>query len=102
MGSQSDTPATRLRPAVAVTHLGRSSVPPGDESLGRRNAPFSNGDAVREGMRFGTVTDVGTMLVQFTTTAGISRMVCPWEIERLDASHGGHVVAPATNCSKAQ
>ena len=44
------------------------------------------GDLVREGMQVGTVTDVGTMLVQIATTTGTARMVCPWELVRLRAA----------------
>jgi hypothetical protein len=40
-------------------------------------------------MRVGTVTDVGTMLIEVKTTAGTSRMVCPWELVMLRASRGG-------------
>lgn len=46
---------------------------------------FSVGDEVREGLRVGTVTDVGTMLIQVKMTMGISRMVCPWELVKLRA-----------------
>jgi hypothetical protein len=44
---------------------------------------FSIGDEVREGTHVGTVTDVGTMLVQVRTNLGASRMVCPWELVRV-------------------
>lgn len=44
---------------------------------------FYIGDKVREGLHVGTVTDVGTMLIQVKTTIGTSRMVCPWELVRL-------------------
>ena len=50
---------------------------------------FRIGDKVREGMRVGTVTDIGTLLIEVKTTEGTSRMVCPWELVRLRASHGG-------------
>jgi hypothetical protein len=49
---------------------------------------FRIGDKVREGMRVGTVTDVGTVLIEVKTTAGTSRMVCPWELVRLPTSPG--------------
>jgi hypothetical protein len=49
---------------------------------------FSIGDEVREGIRVGTVTDVGTVLVQVMTNMGTSRMVCPWELVRVRPSHG--------------
>ncbi|OHV06230.1 hypothetical protein C1Y40_01050 [Mycobacterium talmoniae] len=50
---------------------------------------FCIGDQVREGRRVGTVTDVGTILIQVKTTMGASRMVCPWELVRLRACHDG-------------
>jgi hypothetical protein len=51
------------------------------------NMQFRIGDEVRDGLRVGTVTDVGTMLVQVKTTIGTSRMVCPWELVRLRTPH---------------
>ena len=50
---------------------------------------FRIGDKVREGMRVGTVTDVGTVLIEVKTTAGTSRMFCPWELVRLPTPPGG-------------
>lgn len=50
---------------------------------------FCIGDKVRDGLHVGTVTDVGTMLIQVKTTVGTSRMVCPWELVRLRAPHQG-------------
>ena len=47
------------------------------------------GDEVREGTRVGTVTDVGTLLIQIKTTLGISRMVCPWELVRVRPARDG-------------
>jgi len=41
---------------------------------------FQVGDEVREGMRAGTVTDVGTMLIQVRTAEGRVRLLCPWEL----------------------
>ncbi|WP_404825110.1 mechanosensitive ion channel domain-containing protein [Mycolicibacterium gadium] len=87
MGSLIDSPATRLRAAIDVTEPGAQNVPP---SGGHRNTRFCIGDRVREGMHFGTVTDVGTMLVQIKTTIGASRIVCPWELVRLRAPSDGH------------
>jgi small-conductance mechanosensitive channel len=43
---------------------------------------FHIGDKVRVGMRVGTITDVGTMLIQVQTTEGGLRVVCPWELVR--------------------
>jgi hypothetical protein len=50
---------------------------------------FCIGDKVREGLRVGTVTDVGTVLIQVETTTGISRMACPWDLVRVRPSHDG-------------
>jgi hypothetical protein len=50
-------------------------------------------------MHVGTVTDVGTMLVQIKTTTGTSRMVCPWELVRLRVPHDGHSFDPAHKCN---
>lgn len=47
---------------------------------------FCIGDEVREGTHVGTVTDVGTVLIQVKTTVGTSRMVCPWELVRVRPS----------------
>jgi hypothetical protein len=41
---------------------------------------FQIGDSVREGLRAGTVTDVGTVLIQVKTIDGRLRVVCPWEL----------------------
>jgi small-conductance mechanosensitive channel len=41
---------------------------------------FQIGDNVREGIHVGTVTDVGTVLIQVKTTDGRLRVVCPWEL----------------------
>lgn len=43
---------------------------------------FHIGDTVQVGMRVGTVTDVGTILIQVQTTEGRLRVVCPWELAR--------------------
>ena len=57
---------------------------------------FCIGDEVREGSRVGIVTDVGTVLVQVKTSMGTSRMVCPWELVRVQAMREGpRSVAPA-------
>ena len=50
---------------------------------------FRIGDEVREGARVGTVTDVGTILIQVKTAMGGSRMVCPWELTRVRPPHDG-------------
>jgi hypothetical protein len=50
---------------------------------------FRVGDEVRDGMHVGTVTDVGTVLIQVKTTVGVSRMFCPWELVRVRRSPVG-------------
>jgi hypothetical protein len=47
---------------------------------------FEIGDQVRQGMRIGTVTDVGTVLIQVKTPEGVQRVACPWELEKIDPS----------------
>ena len=58
---------------------------------------FQIGDKVREGSHVGTVTDVGTVLIQLKTNEGTSRVVCPWELVLMRSSHDGigSTVAPA-------
>jgi small-conductance mechanosensitive channel len=41
---------------------------------------FHIGDKVQVGTRVGTITDVGTVLIQVKTTDGRLRVVCPWEL----------------------
>ncbi|MGH3556518.1 MAG: hypothetical protein ACRDTK_03245 [Mycobacterium sp.] len=65
---------------------GRSLKVPQSEGSKMR---FFIGDEVREGMRVGTVTDVGTVLIQVKTAMGTSRMVCPWELVRVRPSREG-------------
>jgi len=48
---------------------------------------FCVGDTVRKGLHVGTVTDVGTVLIQVRTSSGVSRMACPWELVRVGPSH---------------
>ena len=48
---------------------------------------FQVGDKVREGNRVGTVTDVGTVLVQVKTNDGTARVYCPWELVKIRATH---------------
>jgi hypothetical protein len=43
---------------------------------------FHIGDKVQLGSRVGTITDVGTILIQVKTTEGSMRVVCPWELVR--------------------
>jgi small-conductance mechanosensitive channel len=41
---------------------------------------FQIGDTVQVGTRVGTITDIGTVLIQFKTNDGCLRMACPWEV----------------------
>jgi hypothetical protein len=50
---------------------------------------FQIGDRVREGTHIGTVTDVGTVLIQVKTTEGRSRVFCPWELVKIRPSQEG-------------
>jgi hypothetical protein len=50
---------------------------------------FQIGDKVREGSHVGTVTDVGTVLIQVKTSEGTSRVVCPWELVPVRPSRDG-------------
>jgi hypothetical protein len=47
---------------------------------------FQVGDRVREGMHPGTVTDVGTVLIQVKSDEGGLRAVCPWELTKIFGS----------------
>ena len=40
-------------------------------------------DTVRVGTRAGTITDIGTVLIQFKTNDGCLRVACPWEVVRI-------------------
>ena len=44
---------------------------------------FEIGDKVQEGMRVGTITDVGTQLIQVKSDEGGRRVVCPWELVKI-------------------
>jgi hypothetical protein len=46
---------------------------------------FHVGDTVREGAHVGTVTDVGTLLIQVKTREGSTRVVCPWDLVKIRA-----------------
>jgi hypothetical protein len=41
---------------------------------------FQIGDTVQVGTRVGTITDVGTVLIEIKTNDGCLRMTCPWEV----------------------
>jgi hypothetical protein len=44
---------------------------------------FQIGDRVQEGTRVGTITDVGTVLIQVKSDEGRLRVVCPWELVKI-------------------
>ena len=44
---------------------------------------FHLGDDVKVGSRVGTITDVGTVLIQVKTAEGGLRVVCPWELVKI-------------------
>jgi hypothetical protein len=45
---------------------------------------FHVGDRVQLGStRIGTITDVGSVLIEVKTSEGRLRVVCPWEIVRI-------------------
>jgi hypothetical protein len=53
-------------------------------SLGGSEVKFHIGDKVKLGStRIGTITDVGTVLIQVKTSDGSLRVVCPWEVVRI-------------------
>ena len=53
-------------------------------SLGGTEVKFHIGDKVKLGStRIGTITDVGTVLIQVKTSEGSLRVVCPWEVVRI-------------------
>ena len=51
---------------------------------------FQIGDRVREGMHPGTITDVGTLLIQLKPDEGGLRVVCRWELLKILGSHQTH------------
>ena len=68
---------------AAITRVSASERPEGSKMQ------FLIGDKVREGLHVGTVTDVGTVLIQVKTTMGDSRMVCPWDLVRVRPTRDG-------------
>jgi len=46
---------------------------------------FQIGDSVQVGARVGTITDVGTVLIQYKTNDGGLRVACPWEVEKSES-----------------
>ena len=51
-------------------------------SLGGTEVKFHIGDKLGS-TRIGTITDVGTVLIQVKTSEGSLRVVCPWEVVRI-------------------
>lgn len=50
---------------------------------------FQVGDRVRHGAHVGTVTDVGTVLIQVKTSEGTDRIFCPWELVKTHGANEG-------------
>jgi hypothetical protein len=50
---------------------------------------FQIGDSVQVGARVGTITDVGTVLIQYKTNDGGLRVACPWEVVKSLRCHKG-------------
>jgi hypothetical protein len=44
---------------------------------------FQIGDPVQVGARVGTITDIGTVLIQYKTNDGSLRVACPWEVVKI-------------------
>jgi hypothetical protein len=44
---------------------------------------FQIGDRVRQGWCVGTITDIGTVLLQVKTDEGRLRAVCQWELVKI-------------------
>jgi hypothetical protein len=86
------TPAAHWPSPDSTTHGdGRdASVPTNahdrnlSRSLGGTEVKFHIGDRVKLGStRIGTITDVGSVLIQVKTSEGRLRVVCPWEVVRI-------------------
>ena len=56
---------------------------------------FQLGDTVRHGTCVGTVTDVGSVLIQVRTSEGTRRVFCPWELVKIHSEHEGLRCSPA-------
>jgi hypothetical protein len=55
----------------------------GFSSLGDMSVKFQISHRVQEGTRLGTITDVGTLLIQVKSDEGRLRVVCPWELVKI-------------------
>ena len=86
------TPAASWPSPDATTHGdGRDVAVPTNahdrnlpRSLGGTEVKFHIGDKVKLcSTRIGTITDVGTVLIQVKTSEGSLRVVCPWEVVRI-------------------
>jgi hypothetical protein len=78
-------PTTRLRTGMAMPWPRQRAPAAGDdlERLGCRHVNFQIGDTVRVGTRAGTITDIGTVPIQFKTNDGCLRVACPWELVKI-------------------
>ena len=66
---------------AALTNAHDRNLP---RRLGGTEVKFHVGDRVKLGStRIGTVTDVGSVLIEVKTSEGPLRVVCPWEIVRI-------------------
>jgi hypothetical protein len=70
---------------MAMTHRRTEHPVDGDGWAGRggRQVNFRIGDPVRVGARVGTITDIGTVLIQYKTNDGGLRVACPWEVVKI-------------------
>jgi hypothetical protein len=70
---------------MAMTYLAQRTPVDGDALAGRggRQVNFQIGDSVQVGARVGTITDVGTVLIQYKTNDGGLRVACPWEVVKI-------------------
>jgi hypothetical protein len=65
-------------PGVTNTHDGDAL-----DSRGGRQVNSQTGDSVQVGARVGTITDVGTVLIQYKTNDGGLRVASPWEVVKI-------------------
>jgi hypothetical protein len=72
---------------MATTYPWQTSSGDGDalDSRGGRHVKFHMGDMVQVGSRCGTVTDVGTVLIEFQTSDGCLPVACPREMVKISS-----------------
>lgn len=46
---------------------------------------FHIGEKIQVGMRIGTISDIGTVLIQFKTNDGCRRIACPWDVVKISS-----------------